>query len=199
MKEALIIFVRNPELGKVKTRLAAQIGDEKALNVYRKLLAHTKELAVETGTDVFVFATEALSDDYWNQFTIAQQKGDDLGQKMQSAFEAVFNKGYEKVVIIGSDCPELSCAHIQEAFQSLDEKDVVIGPAKDGGYYLLGMKKIHEKLFHNKAWSTAKVFEETITAINELQLSYKQLETLRDVDEEKDLPQSWREEFFILA
>ncbi len=194
MKKALIIFVRNPEIGKVKTRLAAQIGNDKALTVYKKLLAHTKSVAAAMNCDVFVFTTEALQDAQWNKFIIEQQRGNELGQKMQKAFETVFAKGYGKAVIIGSDCPGLSTSHVQQAFDFLNASEVVIGPAKDGGYYLLGMKRLHQILFQINTWSTTTVFDETIALINASRLSFKQLETLTDVDEEKDLPDEWRKE-----
>ncbi len=114
---------------------------------------------------------------------------------MSHAFDQLFKKGYEKVVIIGSDCPGLTTNHMEEAFVSLDHHDVVIGPAHDGGYYLLGMKELHPKLFENKNWSTASVFNDTMTTINMLELSCHQLEKLTDVDEEKDIPQGWIQEF----
>jgi rSAM/selenodomain-associated transferase 1 len=197
MKEALIIFVRSPELGKVKTRLAAQIGKDNALLVYKKLLTHTKSVAAALPCDVFIFAADALQDEQWNKFIIEQQSGDDLGKKMLHAFKTVFEKGYKKSVIIGSDCPELSASHVKQAFKILDDTDIVIGPAKDGGYYLLGMKKIYKALFQINTWSTATVFDETIASINASQLSYKELEALTDVDEEKDLPDEWRKELVI--
>jgi rSAM/selenodomain-associated transferase 1 len=191
MKEALIIFVRPPEPGKVKTRLAAQIGAGKAVAIYQKLLAHTKSVVMETSCDAFVFTTETLQDDYWNDFMIEQQSGNDLGEKMLHAFDAIFNKGYEKVLIIGSDCPQLSPAHIVKAFQGLDDYNVVIGSAKDGGYYLLGMKTLTKELFKNKSWSTSSVFQQTLDTLRQLDLSCFQLETLTDVDEVKDVPAEW--------
>ena len=192
MKNALIIFVRNPELGKVKTRLAAQIGNARALEIYQKLLQHTKAAALHADCDKYVFATEQLTDNTWKDFTIEQQADGDLGKKMLHAFDHLFKKNYEKVVIIGSDCPTLTTVIIKKAFYELNAKDVVIGPAEDGGYYLLGMKKLHSEIFKDKNWSSDLVLQETLISINSLQLSSHQLETLTDVDEEKDLPLSWR-------
>ena len=192
MKNALIIFVRNPELGKVKTRLAAQIGNEKALDIYMKLLQHTRQVAFKADCDKYVFATEPLQDDTWKDFNVEQQADGDLGEKMSHAFKTIYEKGYEKVSIIGSDCPDLSSKIIKEAFEKLDEKDIVIGPAKDGGYYLLGLKKLYPEIFREKNWSTGSVFNETVESLNHLKLSFHQLVTLTDLDEEKDIPLTWR-------
>ena len=191
-KNALIIFVRNPELGKVKTRLAAQVGKEKALEIYIRLLQHTKEVALQTHCEKFVFATESLKDETWKGFKTEYQVEGDLGVKMLDAFDHLLKKNYEKVVIIGSDCPGLLSNHINNAFAELNNFDVVLGPAKDGGYYLLGMKKLHSAIFSGKNWSTDTVFIDTVKSIKALNLTFYQLETLADVDEEKDLPENWR-------
>ncbi|MES2882865.1 MAG: TIGR04282 family arsenosugar biosynthesis glycosyltransferase [Bacteroidota bacterium] len=195
MKEALIIFVRHPQLGKVKTRLAATIGNDAALNIYKKLLQHTLEISKKTEATIFVFyADEIVEDDIWqeeNFFKLLQAEGD-LGQKMLSAFTQVFASGCDKVCIIGSDCYELTETIIADAFTAMNEVDVAIGPANDGGYYLLGMKQLHHSIFENKQWSTRTVFDETIHSIMQAKLSYKTLATLTDVDEEKDLPNEWR-------
>lgn len=196
MKKALIIFVRHPELGNVKTRLAAQIGDAGALYVYQELLQHTLQITrlVHANKAVFYAAT-IVPDDLWNEKNYYKflQTGDDLGSRMQAAFQAVFGDGYEQAVIVGSDCFELDSLIIESAFNQLENHDVVIGPAKDGGYYLLGLKKLRVELFQNKHWSTPSVFEETMTTIRQLQKSVYTLPLLSDVDEEKDLPADLRE------
>lgn len=191
MSEALIIFVRKPELGKVKTRLAAQIGNEKALSIYKKLLEHTKVVAKKAACDTFVFCTETWEDHFWEGFYTGQQEGNDLGEKMQNAFSTLFKKKYKHVVIIGSDCPSLSANIIAEAFNALHNCNIVVGPAEDGGYYLLGMNALYPDIFRNKAWSTDLVFEQTINDVKALQLSYKVLPVLNDVDELKDVPAEW--------
>lgn len=193
MDKALIIFVRKPELGKVKTRLAAQIGNEKALQIYHQLLDHTRTVVTETSCDPFVFVTETQEGEYWKGFSMEIQSMGDLGVKMHDAFEFLFDKGYAKVVIIGSDCPELSQVHLEKAYQLLDQHDLVIGPASDGGYYLLGMKKLYPLLWKDKNWSTPSVYQNTISTIQKLQLSFGELEVLNDLDEEKDIPPHWRE------
>ena len=192
MSRALIIFVRNPELGKVKTRLAAQIGAEKALQVYEKLLEHTRVVASGTPCAKYVFVTEPLTISRWETFHQENQINATLGERMLHAFELLFARGYNQVVIIGSDCPGLTSSHINAAFESLERDDVAIGPAKDGGYYLLGLKKLYAPIFRDKKWSTSSVFEDTMASIKVLRLSCHVLGMLTDVDEEEDLPQSWR-------
>lgn len=195
MKRGLIIFVRKPELRKVKTRLAAKIGDERALFIYRNLLEHTFQISEATDADKFVFYANAIeNDDIWDaqHFYKEVQSNDDLGRKMMEAFKFLFKKEYARVIIIGSDCFELTAQIIEQAFLSLDNNEVVIGPAKDGGYYLLGMRRLHENLFLNKNWSTESVFTDTIDITKQEGLTYKVLPILTDVDEENDLPPEWR-------
>ncbi len=194
VKKALIVFVRRPDKGKVKTRLAASIGDESALRIYVQLLQHTRTVADTVPADKFIFYTDGIPGiDMWDgrDYYKCQQTGANLGARMQDAFVKLFDKGYEQVVIIGSDCPELSNDHINDAYDHLDKCDIVIGPAVDGGYYLLGMKKVYPALFAGKQWSTVAVFEDTMGTIRELALSVQQLPILNDVDEEKDVPVAW--------
>lgn len=185
-----MIFAKNPEIGKVKTRLARTIGDKKALMIYLKLLEHTHAVADRVFADKAIFYSEKVQDfdilDYY-KFPKFLQKGNDLGDKMERAFGQAFGQDYEKVVIIGSDCFELSTEIIEDAFTALDEHNVVIGPAQDGGYYLLGMDRHYPHLFKSKNWSTEDVFLDTLLDVKKLKLSYNILPTLNDVDEEKDL------------
>ncbi len=192
MKEALIIFVKNPVPGKVKTRLAATVGNETATAVYRELLSHTHAVTRQLPCGKFVFYADEIShNDIWenNDYRKAAQQGRDLGARMQHAFEWVFALGYTSVCIIGSDCMDITEALLRFAFDALAQNDVVIGPAADGGYYLLGMKKPNPYLFLNKPWSTPQVFELTMEDIINQQLRFRQLETLRDIDTEEDWKQ----------
>ena len=185
---ALIIFARKPELGKVKTRLAAQIGDEAALRIYIRLLEHTRAVAKSCDCDTHIFLTEQDGDDFfWQGFAQHVQAVGDLGEKMQKAFVALFEKGYKRLVIVGSDCPGLQAAHVQAALDALADHDVAIGPAADGGYYLLGMNRLHGRLFQNKRWSTDSVCSDTIADMQALQLRCAMLPTLHDVDTVEDL------------
>ncbi|MCB0489902.1 MAG: TIGR04282 family arsenosugar biosynthesis glycosyltransferase, partial [Cyclobacteriaceae bacterium] len=130
----------------------------------------------------------------WSQKVFKKQKqvGDDLGQRMQNAFEYAFAAGYEQACIIGTDCLELNTEILAGAFRQFENGDTVIGPAEDGGYYLLGLKQIIPTLFLNKRWSTDSVLFDTIEDFKKLQLSFIELETLNDVDTEDDLPMDWR-------
>ena len=195
MQQALIVFVRHPEQGKVKTRLAAAIGALNALKIYQRLLDHTLDVIRQTEAQKFIFyAGKVVEKDMWQLpgFTKSRQEEGDLGLRMKTAFEQVFKAGYRKVVIIGSDCPGLTPLHLQSAFAALETHAVVIGPATDGGYYLLGMHTLYPELFEQKQWSTDSVYSDTIRSIEKYHLPYYVLEPLTDVDEEKDLPLHWK-------
>lgn len=190
MKEALLIFAKNPEFGKVKTRLASTIGDAQALFIYEQLLKQTISVTKDLPVDKFIFYSDSVIEkDGWEN-TIYEKKiqdGKSLGSKMKNAFISSFTVGYEKIVIIGTDCFELGEKHILKAFEQLEKVDIVIGPAKDGGYYLLGMKKLYESIFENIDWSTDKVLKQTLSICGELNLSIFLLPELNDIDDEEDL------------
>lgn len=187
-KELVFVFVRNPELGKVKTRLAVSIGNEKALAVYKFLLKHTHQISHAIPFDKAIYYSEhKRENDIWSEGNYQKhiQQGVDLGERMNNAFIDSFTDGYDKVVIIGSDIPDLTEKHILEAFQKLDENDVVLGPAKDGGYYLLGMKKVHSKIFENKNWGTDSVRAKTMKDLEKVTVHL--LEELNDIDVYEDI------------
>ena len=187
-KNLIITFTRNPELGKVKTRLAKTIGEASALAIYIKLLEHTESVLRNINSDKAVYySVKIRENDLWdsNIYQKHQQFGDDLGIRMQNAFKAGFDTGYNKIVIVGSDLHDLQPKHITQAFEALDKNDVTIGPAEDGGYYLLGMKTLHKDVFENKNWGTETVFDDTIKNLkNE---SVFLLEQLNDVDTYEDI------------
>lgn len=188
-KDLLIIFAKNPVLGKVKTRLAATMGEEKALAIYHILLTHTVTITSELKCDKVVFYSDFIDyEDKWdNSFYQKRiQTGQDLGQRMSNAFEWAFNQKYSKVCIIGTDCIEIDPNIIEKAFIQLIENDAVIGPAHDGGYYLLGLKSISPNLFKNKAWSTSVVLSETIKEFQKQKLAYHCTPVLNDIDTEED-------------
>lgn len=185
-KEALIIFTKNPELGKVKTRLARSTGDEMALEIYRKLIAHTQKEIVQSGIDLIVYYSSMIeANDGWKATSKRLQSEGDLGNKMSEAFKIELEV-YDKVCIIGTDCGELATAHIQQAFAKLADHDFVIGPANDGGYYLLGMKSFHPEIFQDVDWSTDQVLIQTMDKINALQETFYLLPELIDVDTIED-------------
>ena len=185
----LIIFVKNPVAGKVKTRIADSLGKEKALEIYMHLLESTRAAATGTDCNRHIFYSDKIDMDLWDEhhFSKYVQQGETLGDRMRNAFDVVFSVGGRRVVIIGSDCPELTPGIIEAGFDILDEKDVVIGPAKDGGYYLLGMKKPHPFLFKDKEWGSDAVFEDTVADLMHNRLSYGRLPELSDVDTIYDL------------
>jgi rSAM/selenodomain-associated transferase 1 len=190
MKKAIIIFVRNPELGKVKTRLAKEIGDEQTLKVYKELLQHTHNVTSNVDCDKFVYYVDYINEnDLWENelFQKRLQAGEMLGDRMMLAFMELFQLGYSKLLIIGSDCPELTSFVIDDAFDMLDTNDVVIGPSSDGGYYLLGLRKLIPDLFSNKQWSTATVLADTIKDTVRLRKTCVFLPELSDIDTVEDL------------
>lgn len=189
---ALLIFAKNPEKGTVKTRLAQTLGEDKALQVYKKLLAHTRRVVSSVQEDKILWYSDFIpKQDRWkeSEFTKKIQQGHSLGKRMQYAFAKAFEDGYEHVVIIGSDCAQIKPGHISQAYRQLKSHDIVVGPSRDGGYYLLGMNQYCPALFENKAWSTEKVLQQTLEECNQLGRSYYLLEPLNDVDTEAD----WQE------
>lgn len=184
----IIVFVRNPELGRVKTRLAKSIGDQAALETYKILSKHTSKIISEIDSDQLIFYSDKIQDnDVWTATNCKKQiqtKGD-LGQKMLAAFQYGFSLGYQKILIIGSDLYSLRPKHIESAFEQLENYDVVIGPALDGGYYLLGLNFIIPKIFKQKQWSTSSVLKETLSDLKEFNVNL--LEPLNDIDTYEDL------------
>lgn len=190
MNRLLIIFVKNPEIGKVKTRLAKAIGEEAALAIYLKLLSHTHEIVDSLAYDKAVYYSKFVdTEDYWENkhYKKHLQKGKNLGERMNNAITDSFNAGYDSVCLIGTDIYELTTEVIKNAFSKLDSHDVVIGPAKDGGYYLIGMKKPHPEIFELAQWSTPNVFSETVKLIEKQKLSYDLTRLLNDIDNVEDL------------
>lgn len=185
----------------MKTRLAATLGDEAALRIYEKLLTHTHRIIQPLLIDKFIFyADKIIEDDRWcgNGYYKALQADAGLGNRMQKAFERVFQKGYEKISIIGSDCYELTTALIENAFQLLNTHDVVLGPANDGGYYLLAMKDGVKNIFQTIDWSTGKVLTQTLQRIRQNNYTYTLLPLLTDVDTADDVPAQWKKELKLI-
>jgi rSAM/selenodomain-associated transferase 1 len=188
MNQALIIFTKNAEAGKVKTRLAATIGVDAAFAVFQKLSSYTQRIVTGLRAQKFVFYSDYIpADDLWpgEMFQKHIQQGMSLGERMSSAFALAFKKQFERVVIIGTDCPGLDQTILEKAFEA--EVDVILGPAADGGYYLIGTNRHIPALFENIHWSTPDVLSETISICLASNLSYSLLPVLHDVDEEKDL------------
>ena len=187
-RNLLIIFTRNPVLGKVKTRLAKTVGDKTALDIYHFLLQKTKEVTKKISCDKKVYYSEKIiEDDLWNRsnYQKREQFGKDLGEKMKNAIEDGFKKKYTKIIVIGSDLFDLKPSLINDAFEKLDNNDVIIGPATDGGYYLIGLKKLHLKIFENKNWGTSTVREDTLKNLEKVNVHL--LPMLNDIDVIEDI------------
>jgi uncharacterized protein len=200
LENALIIFIKNPGLGKAKTRLAATLGKEKALEIYLKLLEYTRVVAIETSAERHLFYSDFINNqDEWPNELFhkhIQDQSPDLGQKMYSAFMLLKSLGIKKAVIIGSDSLELTPEISNKAFELLEENDAIIGPAKDGGYYSIGFNfgqlgtnadKLLQKVFLHKTWSHNAVFLEAKEALEGLLVDYSLMPTLSDVDVEEDI------------
>ena len=200
---ALIIFIKNPQLGKVKTRLAATMGNEKALEIYHILMAHTQMITHKLNAEKYLYYSDFVDkNDIWENevyHKAVQHEGQDLGLKMASAFRDSLIENHQKVLVIGSDCLELTDEIINNAYSELSDNEVVIGPAFDGGYYLIGFNfntigercgEVLRQIFIDKQWSHGDVCNEAIKTCEDLKLKYTKLQTLTDVDEEKDFLKS---------
>ncbi len=187
-KNLILIFTRNPELGKGKTRLAATVGKYIALEIYKFLLSHTRKITKNLSCVKQVWYTEKvwLEDEWSNEvYDKKLQKGTDLGLKMKHAFQEGFEAGFENIIIIGSDMFDLKEDDLEFAFKQLETNDFVLGPAEDGGYYLLGMKRMKQELFQNKEWGTNTVLKDTLNNLEKEKLHLLQLKN--DVDIYEDI------------
>lgn len=183
----LIVFVKTPELGKVKTRLAKTIGNKAALEVYLELIKLTRNAIKEVSFDKRIYFSEIIDNDRWPNDSKYIQQGKDLGERMENAFQKGFQDGYKQIIIIGTDLPDINAALIISGFKALSKFDAVFGPALDGGYYLIGLSKFTPCIFKNKPWSQSNLLKETTTELNEKYIEFTTLETLNDIDTFEDL------------
>lgn len=192
-KSYLMVFVKNLLPGTVKTRIAKDIGMDAALEVYKELLNYTAEVVDKVDGEkvdkgIYYNQYVELYDDWDSEkYQKHVQVGNTLGEKMLNAFTEAFERGYERVVIIGSDTLEIEASHIHKAFSSLDKNDVVFGPAEDGGYYLLGLNNIFPALFEEKDYSHEHVLNEAIDEVEKFGMSFELLDKLHDIDTMEDL------------
>jgi rSAM/selenodomain-associated transferase 1 len=188
-KNALIIIAKHPEKENVKTRLSGSMTREKRLELYMSMLGNTiNRLRTVKGTDTIIAFAPGETKSYFSSFylqTIPLPTGD-LGERMHHAFEQVFRNGYEKAALVGVDIPDLSESIVLKAYEFLTDNDIVFGPAKDGGYYLIGMKRPYIELFKGVPWSTAETLKKSIEKVKKKGLSFALTEELYDVDTEKD-------------
>ncbi len=193
----LIVFLKSPEPGAVKTRLVPLLGAQRAADLYRLLAEAGVRATTPTAGDyqrLFFFTPEAARDRVARWLpgeTLVPQSAGDVGARMSSAFEEAFARGAGRVALVGSDVPWVTRQHVVEAFDALDTHDVAIGPALDGGYYLLALPRPRPELFEGVAWSTAGVLETTLDKADTLGLSVHQLTPLPDIDTPDDLRREW--------
>ena len=186
-KSLVIVFVKNIKLGTVKTRLAKTIGDFGAFEVYSELVKITEEATEQLDIDKRIYFSNAIVDHQWKGEFKAVQHGADLGERMLNAFKDGFNEGYEKIVLIGSDLPDINSTHIKNGLDALTTNEVVFGPAEDGGYYLVGMSKLNPEIFTNKPWSQPNLLQLTLQELQSNKISVGTLDTLNDIDTYEDL------------
>ncbi|MEL0619812.1 TIGR04282 family arsenosugar biosynthesis glycosyltransferase [Psychrobacter proteolyticus] len=199
----IILFAKYPAPNKAKTRLQPALGLDGAARMARQLLLHSIDQAIDTGFSVELCVSPAPTDPYWKALDLpnslrwsAQAEGD-LGLRMLIASQRALQR-FDKVVLVGTDCPSLTTARIQIAVQQLDQHDAVMIPATDGGYVLLGFKRVDESLFSDIVWSTASVAAVTEQRMAALGWTLALFDPLHDIDEPKDLvhlPSGWLDSY----
>jgi uncharacterized protein len=187
----LIIFTRYPEPGKTKTRLIPALGEDGAAQLHRRMAEYTVEQARSLSCVIeiwYVGGTKELMQDWLGtDLCYREQPAGDLGDRMCGAFRSAFERGYQSVMIIGTDCPGITTAILAQGFAELQNQVIAIGPAIDGGYYLIGLQRLVPELFQGITWSTSTVFSETVAIIDKLQLPTYLLPSLSDIDLPNDL------------
>ena len=197
--QLLIVFVKNILLGKVKTRLAKTVGNQKAFEVYKHLVEITeKETSKIENCDVHIYFSDVIIKEKWPGKTKFVQKGEDLGIRMMNAFKNGFDAGYESILGVGSDIPDLNAEIIEKGFEALKKSDTVFGPAEDGGYYLIGMNSLIPMIFLDKPWSQDGLFDLTISELQSNNFSVEKLQQLNDIDTIEDLRTSFVNDKFNL-
>ena len=186
-KQLLIVFVKNLTLGKVKTRLAKTIGNDNAFKIYEKLVSITEQVTSAVEFEKHIYFSNEVIKTKWHNDKKFVQTGEDIGERMLNAFKDGFDKGYEQIILIGSDLPEISEEMITKGFEALKQSQLVFGPAQDGGYYLIGMNELSPLLFQNKPWSQPNLLQATLFEIND----YSLLTELNDIDTIEDLRNSF--------
>lgn len=198
-KRLLIVFVKNAVLGTAKTRLAKTIGNEKAFEVYKQLMQLTeKATSTVTNCTIHVYFSSEKDPTRWSSFEQFVQQGSDLGERMSDAFRRGFELGFEQIVGVGSDLPDITSAIIEKGLDELNSNDAVFGPAEDGGYYLIGMRSMFECIFEDKPWSTEDLLEITKAELISKGYSVGLIDTLNDIDTEEDLLGSSLKDWFLV-
>ena len=181
------IFAKPPHPGLVKTRLIPDIGADKAARVYRYCLEYTLEVARESGLEFHLYLSEICDDALLQEEEYSVQKGQDLGARMFNAAKDILATSIDGAIIIGSDCLDISSAHLLQAAQALADHELVLLPAVDGGYALIGFTNLDPGLFRNISWSSDQVLKQTLANAEKLDYRVSLLETVRDIDTLQDL------------
>ncbi len=179
---ALGVFAKPPRPGLVKTRLGADIGAEKAARIYRYCLEHTLAVAQESGLDYRIFLSEPDDDECFQDEVYTLQRGADLGARMYNALQNLLRDSEHGAILTGSDCIDLTPRHLREAARALNDHELVLSPARDGGYALIGCSQPRPELFSGMEWSTERVLQQTLDRARALDLRVCLLETVRDID-----------------
>ena len=181
-------MTKYPEPGQTKTRLIQALGAGGAAKLHRRLGIHTAKTVGSFNPEIHYSGGDLdLMHNWLGDFKYVSQSDGDLGDRMKQAFQSGFDQGCDRIVMIGTDCPAIDVALIDRAFLALNQTDVVFGPAVDGGYYLIGLRKQILELFSNITWSTSSVLQDSLAIVNDLNLSYELLEILPDIDRPEDL------------
>ncbi len=182
------VFAKPPEPHKVKTRLIPDIGAEHATQVYRQCLQHALNVTASSGLDYCCYLTDHSDEALFGNCEQHLQHGTDLGKRMLNAFKVML-AAHDAAIIIGTDCLDMTAEHLQQAAELLKDSDLVIQPVLDGGYSLIGCKKVDDSLFDQVSWSTENVLTQTINNAERLNYQVSLLETVRDIDTLEDLKQ----------
>jgi len=181
------VFAKPPLPGLVKTRLMAEIGAAKATRVYRYCLDHALDAARNSGLDYLVYLSQESAEAPFNEERYRLQKGGDLGARMINALRDMLDEGSRAAIIIGSDCLDLGAAQLQRAAQALSSHELVLVPAADGGFALVGCREANPGLFRGVSWSSRQVLEQTLANARRLQYRVSLLDGVRDIDTLQDL------------
>lgn len=198
--KALVVMTRIPIPNKTKTRLMTILSPKECAEIHRSFLRDIIETSskVDGDTDIYLFygdegPVSVIEDIVGEKMTLLPQRGGDLGEKMRNIFADLFERGYEKVVLMGSDIPEVSSEDLEKAFHELASKDLVFGPTLDGGYYLVGMKNLHEMVFDpGIKWGTPQVFQETLEILKRSGVEVGLIRSHEDIDTKEDLREFWK-------
>ena len=191
-QSALIIFAREPQMGQVKTRLQPALSAQSVLKLYQAFIKDTLVISRRiNGADRFIYFTGSREtpflDQFAGEFTLVRQRGKNLGRRMYQAFLNCQRKDFEKMIMIGTDCLTVTVQDLELAFAKLDRFDLVLGPSRDGGYYLIGLNRNHPELFRRIPWSTSDVLQQTLDRAKAKGLAVTLLPSWYDIDRPEDL------------